>query len=785
MSTALFLASSTIPGKAILRSVLLPVLAGLLLFPAFGTAAEPARQGLRAMVLHPTGDYSYHANDLDFGLDKTGIPFRHYAQEDVDAILTDFRKYDLVMCTPLVNLNNIFGGHEREVRDWLEEGNALIVTDGCYANNYNPVLPAIATNGTVTTCPCYGCETIKQQFVRDLDPPHPLRNFPRQIDHEARQWLCLQADGGWETVATCTGPGPIHPVTVLHPVGKGFVYLSSMQQRWKGLPANLRANLALRRIGIVPLSYSLTPLVPGPGVLHLKMKNLGKAEPVMLRLKIDAGPAVPAAEFKGGVRPDKDGLLTMNLRFLIKKPGPVALTLEARTQKSPWTKVFSEKVEIAHNVTILPPRYRGILSTERRVPTVSFPVSKPGSGKQAGFRGATVSVFSPEGRLLGRGNFSSKSNVTEATVPVRLPKLPAGEGYKAKVQIRDSYGRMTGAATNFVVRAPGDHPGEVIIDEDGTLLVDGKPFFTLGLYHIHAADFAEAKAMGFNTVQAFQWQTRKKESLDAAQAAGVKLLFENNEKTAGGHRYLPGFLRDHPALLMWYAPDEPGHDPDQDLAETVYDIYRTGDPYHPVIYVHYNPPRYALGARAGDLFGAEHYLFNKNGETPYWKAIDLLDVAYDGMKGMKPVFAVPSAFGGETIEYESILAWLSMTHGVRGFLWYTWDENNGSTGLKYDTVLKEEMKGLLAEINELVPALVAPVRRSFVTEDGVHAMVCNDGKTMTYLMINMAKESRPVPAIDETKGANPKPLFEAPAADKPLAPHERRAYQWPARRIYR
>lgn len=228
---------------------------------------------------------------------------------------------------------------------------------------------------------------------------------------------------------------------------------------------------------------------------------------------------------------------------------------------------------------------------------------------------------------------------------------------------------------------------------------------------------------------------------------------------------------------MWYAPDEPLHEGNNKFASDVSDIYRQGDPSHPIICVDFNPPRYALNARCSDVFGTELYIFNKDGETPFWKAVDLMDVAHDAVQQRKPIFGVPRATGGERVEDERVVTWIALTHDARGLFWYAWDEGNDlGLGLKYDTALQEGLRGIIAQVRELIPALTAPVRRPFV-EEKVHGMVCDDGETRTLLVINMAQEQKAVPTIPEFQGLSPEPVFGEPAITVPLAPLESRAYR--------
>lgn len=774
-------------GFSALLSAFVPAVAA----PAVtNVVAANAAAPFRAMILHPTGDFSYHTHDLDYGLERNGVSYRHYGVDNPDAIRSDFARYDLVMCTPLVNLNDVFAGTEDAVRAWIGRGNALVVTDGCDGHYYNPWLATVAgvTDPAEDACPCGSVGGVASQFILDTDPPHPLRCFPEKLDYEALQWNALRPVDGWEQVATCSDPSPAHPVTAVRPLGRGLLYLSSMQQRWSSLPANLVANLRLRRAGLVPVSYSLTPPGQGPGALCLSLKSLDKPTPVQFRLQLASTDtnARPYWTFSPIRQPDKDGVIHTELAFEIAGSckGPAFLSLDIRTPKTDWLPIFRKPFDIPPALTVSPPRYRSRLSEGRRVRDVGFEIASGESGPYAGFNNAEVVVAASDGRRLGIGAFRSSTNVGSAVVAVALPpNMKAGERYEVKARTSSSAGRMRQASTNFVVRAAKEHPGETIIDEDNTLLVDGKPFFPLGVYHLQVADYAEAAALGFNTVQTFQWMTRKRESLDAAQELGLKVIFENNEKEVGGHGYLPGFLRDHPALLMWYAPDEPGHEPDFAFASQVTDLYRREDPYHPIVLAHFNPTRFAMQAGLADVLAPECYATNAKGDEPYGRNVELMDIAAAASGHRKPTIAILFCCSHQTEEDMRVGVWSALAHDARGLLWYAWDESQPKegqegVGLKYHDDVKAAVKGQLAQIRDLMPALLAPVRRTFVTADNVHGIVCDNGTERTLLVINMNRDkSAGMPSVPEFNGLAPEALFGGTAYSSVLQPFESRAYR--------
>jgi len=107
------------------------------------------------------------------------------------------------------------------------------------------------------------------------------------------------------------------------------------------------------------------------------------------------------------------------------------------------------------------------------------------------------------------------------------PPLTEGLWHIVTVQIRDRNGNRS-----EVVRWQFDK-GEPIrcpvqLDGDNCVLVDGKPYFAIGLYSVGIQDMPVVKAAGFNTIHSYRWEDTNdndaaKAYLDAAYANGLKV----------------------------------------------------------------------------------------------------------------------------------------------------------------------------------------------------------------------------------------------------------------------
>ena len=114
--------------------------------------------------------------------------------------------------------------------------------------------------------------------------------------------------------------------------------------------------------------------------------------------------------------------------------------------------------------------------------------------------------------------------------------------------------------------APGVEPmtkGLVTLRDDGMTLIDGKPFFPIGIYSVNrcAANsnnleiaFRQLKDAGFNLVHTYDWKRGAEytEYLDLAEKYGMKLL--NNPSSPIEKRVLEERIR--PNMLAWYLADD-------------------------------------------------------------------------------------------------------------------------------------------------------------------------------------------------------------------------------------
>jgi hypothetical protein len=305
----------------------------------------------------------------------------------------------------------------------------------------------------------------------------------------------------------------------------------------------------------------------------------------------------------------------------------------------------------------------------------------------------------------------------EAEGAMAIAWLPPGS-YTLRARLQGPGGVEDSLAAQVRKYAPA--PREVKIDlfTQG-LLVDGEPFFPLGLYWVRAEDLEELRGLHFNCGDYF-YKLRGEEIaalMDEAARSGVRILLELTPFIRG--RAEPDYqaiaamverYRRHPALLAWYLVDEPADaSVDPALLEGIYRQLRQADPYHPVYLVNNRPATYGAYAEASDVLGIDVYPVP---DHPLTRVRDYMRQARWAAQGRKPVWLVAQAFGGvehwgrpPTPAELRNMVFQGLVQGAGGLLFYRYCQE-GERQIQ-PPALWREMRALAAELAPLGPVLAA------------------------------------------------------------------------------
>lgn len=223
-------------------------------------------------------------------------------------------------------------------------------------------------------------------------------------------------------------------------------------------------------------------------------------------------------------------------------------------------------------------------------------------------------------------------------------------------------------------------PGAAILDEKGRLIVDGKPFFPIGVYWAPPNKWQAIKEHGFNTVHAWLYANEEADQrLQTAEALGLKVVVEMSDTLRGkcdladiGRRVER--MKDSPALLCWYPVDEPqpSGTPLQGLLES-YNLIRQLDPFHPVLQVQCNTALLDNYGLACDIIATDPY--GATTQVARWTRL-----SYISQRVPRAVWAVLRAFPTPDLPTPERLqcdTFIALINGAKGLLYFSFSYGDG------------------------------------------------------------------------------------------------------------
>lgn len=360
--------------------------------------------------------------------------------------------------------------------------------------------------------------------------------------------------------------------------------------------------------------------------------------------------------------------------------------------------------------------------------------------------------------------------------------------YKLRAELFDrNSSSMQSESRNYVYK-PNPKVG---FNEDGFMLVDGKPFFPVGIYSLHTKDvkiddniMKEAKAAGFNcTIFYPQKPEMLMPLLDGIDRYGFKAFvyptvpFQDRygEVLPETEKKDIDVRRNHPALIGWYVTDEPealGNVPPKPVRD-LYQLIKEYDPDHPCISVIMSPEA-AKGYRsATDIVGLDPYPVPKQ---PVTIISDFVKRSVENVEADKPVWDIPQAFDwsmwnegkivGEhrpNAAEEKCLTYLALVNGSKAIIYWAF------TGSKYLITDYPDhwaaVKKVASEVHDLSPVLVTRTvsgKLSVAPKDTpIQTMVKRMDGVWYVLAVNSSRDQATANFnLSETEGSDMDVLFE-------------------------
>ncbi len=359
-------------------------------------------------------------------------------------------------------------------------------------------------------------------------------------------------------------------------------------------------------------------------------------------------------------------------------------------------------------------------------------------------------------------------SVASATVPVGTFAMGTNT---VTLTLRDGKGAKLDEASCSFARLEKLPRRKVSFDRFNRTIVDGKPFFPLGMYwlDITASDIATYTNAPFNCLMPYRRADAKK--LDICAAAGIKVIYpvngcyeeldkadpEQRKKISDENIY--GQVRrfkDHPAVMAWYLADEI-REPYSYLLTQRNEMIHAIDPDHPTWIVLYDSDHVRSFVGGYDVIGMDPYPIGNRGfgREKIGVAAGWAQQAQKRMYGFRPMWHVPQAFDWgyyrpaetnnpavrmPTLPEMRSMAWQAVAAGANGLVFYSffdllkrekWPKERVAGGWENVCTLAQEVKSkeaiLLSEPGPAVNCRSEDVVcRTWRLADGaVHLLACN------------------------------------------------------------
>ena len=323
---------------------------------------------------------------------------------------------------------------------------------------------------------------------------------------------------------------------------------------------------------------------------------------------------------------------------------------------------------------------------------------------------------------------------------ITVPVLALKQGRQTVIaEVRGEDAVAIGTAKVPFTRTTSLRDRAVWFDAQGRAIVDGKPFFPLGMYFNNVqTNELEAYAQGpFNCLLPYA-SPKNVATMDALHARGLKIIYSVKDCFAGA-RYAPKEIKseadeepylerivarfkDHPALLAWYLNDESPLSMLPRLEERRALMERL-DPGHPGYAVLYQVDDVAEYLHAFDVIGTDPYPVPVR---PASLAASWTRTTIRASAGCKPVWMVPQAFdwaaypgqrGNPRPPTEAELrsmCWQCIGCGANGLVLYSWfDLKKEPSGVPFEKRWAECCR-VGAEIRAFESVLLADAAPGFV-----------------------------------------------------------------------
>jgi hypothetical protein len=441
-------------------------------------------------------------------------------------------------------------------------------------------------------------------------------------------------------------------------------------------------------------------------------------------------------------------------------------------------------------VNLLDPNYRGLIFPNVPTPRIRLE-AHIGQPLRGGLGLGDVELHA--GLVRGRVAAAEEAEVAPLAsktvrpsgkrVIVELDAATLAPGrYTLRVSLVTARGGRALAEERFAIEklSPESRLPTVYIDDHNRTIVNGQPFFPLGMYFGDSPTSPDAlpdlqtfSGSSFNTLMDYAINDGSLEEieryLDEANRLGLKVIYSIKDLYSGTRWYpkqigpwttvpemVTGIVdrfKGHPALLAWYLNDELPVSFLPQLTER-YETVRKLDPDHPTWIVLYQVGELEQYLPTFDVLGTDPYPIPS---APIRRAADWTIRTVEAVNDRRAVWMVPQAHNwsvynrnekpvrGPTYEEMRAMAFLCIVHGAKGLVFYSFFD------LKRDPLGFDkrwaDMRKVADDVADMAPVVLSTERpprlRVTAGKEVIHSAIYEYEGTPYVIAVNPSSEPQP------------------------------------------
>ncbi|MBR4675837.1 MAG: hypothetical protein IKP00_15365 [Victivallales bacterium] len=332
--------------------------------------------------------------------------------------------------------------------------------------------------------------------------------------------------------------------------------------------------------------------------------------------------------------------------------------------------------------------------------------------------------------IANKKYYQCKNPKWEGPVGTALKKTPNLHLFNLKIS--DAAGNEITGSYSLLIDKPLTR-NVVTLRDDGFVLVDGTPFFPIGIYAVCKREFNgnnldkavyDLKEAGFNLIHTYgsRRDTNFKELVAAAEKYGMKMYVASRHgaNSLNEEDYLKDIANEYrsPAAFAWYLADDTSGYVSPEKLRRLHSILRELDPYHITVQAdgvgtpensHYHDYVHSTDGYLPEIYPVRKSLPNEQSVPKVIQDMKVIqaDLAAAGnpVKTIWPIIQYFEGWSGwdrfPTFAQLRAMSYLAIIHGGHGITWYTYGGFDKNHGITHTPEIWNNMKTVATELNAL------------------------------------------------------------------------------------